>query len=115
MSREADMIETYVKGLEAGRQSAAKSQSSGRADLPMGGGGGYGTPASCYRCNKSGHFARECPELDPRPAAGPGGRAIDSGPRNIPCKDGEGCKFLSMPGGCWCGRRPQSRAAQVPA
>jgi len=92
------MIETYVRGLEAGRQSAGAG---GRADLPMGGGGGYGTPASCYKCNRSGHYARECPEfsLQPRPHP-PMHRAIDTGPRNIPCKDGEKCKFRDLPAGC---------------
>lgn len=50
MSREADMIETFVRGLEV--SSGRHSSAGGRSDLPMGGGGGYGTPASCYRCNK---------------------------------------------------------------
>ena len=64
------MIETYVRGLEAGRQSALvvaggrwvvkagcpsdekkTSHKNIRADLPMGGGGGYGSAPSCYRCN----------------------------------------------------------------
>ena len=69
MSREAEMIETYVRGLEAGRQSALAvaggrcvvkaallikkktNHQHFRADLPMGGGGGYGSAPSCYRCN----------------------------------------------------------------
>ena len=72
MSREADMIETYVRGLEAGRQSALavaggrcvkwlfwwKGETDHvnfRPDLPMGGGGGYGSTPSCYRCN--GYFS----------------------------------------------------------
>jgi len=101
MSREADMIETYVRGLEAGRQSvmaAVTAQTGGRSDLPMGGGTGYGTPANCYRCDKTGHFARECPEFTGvRPAVT---REIDSGPRNIPCRDGDKCKFINLPGGC---------------
>lgn len=66
----------------------------------MGGGGGYGTPASCYRCNKSGHYARECPEYTGLRPAGLEDRAIDTGPRNIPCRDGPGCKFVNMPAGC---------------
>ena len=44
------MIETFVRGLEV--SSGRHSSAGGRSDLPMGGGGGYGTPASCYRCNK---------------------------------------------------------------
>ena len=70
MSREAEMIETYVRGLEAGRQSAlaiaggrcvrktaplmrkgSRNHVNFRSDLPMGGGEGYGSASSCYRCN----------------------------------------------------------------
>jgi len=91
------MIETYVRGLEAGRQSAL-AVAGGRPDLPMGGGGGYGSTPSCYRCNGNGHFARECPEFTGTRPAAP--RVIDTGPRNIPCKDGPNCKFLNLPCGC---------------
>jgi len=75
MSREAEMIETYVRGLEAGRQSAI---------------------ASVETSHRSGYHREYTEYGSVRPSV----REVDTGPRNIPCRDGNACKFINLPGGC---------------
>jgi len=91
MNNEAVMIETFVRGLLAGRK--GKDSSEERFRVVIGKDSlANGASDTCYRCNKSGHFARDCPESK--------FSDLDRNPRNFPCKDGPGCKFLLLPEGC---------------
>jgi len=91
MNNEAVMIETFVRGLLAGRK--GKDSSEGRSRVVIRKDSlDDGASDTCYRCNKSGHFSRDCPESKLGD--------LDRNPRNFPCKDGPGCKFLLLPEGC---------------